>query len=523
MSEHDPGRRRFLLGSGALLGLGACRGPALIAGEAQRPQLLHGLQIGDVHADQALIWARADRTARLQVEWSTDPSFRQVQRVLGPEALEASDYTAKLLLTQLPVDRQLYLRVSFSDVSSPRLFSAPWLGQLRTAPSMPRDIRFLWSGDTVGQGYGISAAIGGMRIYEVMRNRHPDFFIHCGDTIYADNPVPESQPVPEQPGVMWHNLVTPEKSQVAQTLAELRGCYRYNLLDENVRRFNAQVPQLWQWDDHEIINNWSPAKDLTNDQRYHVKSPQLLAANAKRAFLEYAPMVCDADSERARIYRHIPYGPLLDVFIVDMQSYRGPNTPNQQQQQSADTVFMGRPQLQWLKQGLAASRAVWKVIAADMPLGLIVPDQVSPGDLRCEGIANTSGPPLGRELELAELLSFIKAQAIENCVWLTADVHYTAAHYYDPTLARFNDFSPFWEFVSGPLNAGSFGPNQPDDTFGLQVVYQKVSPVMNASPLAGYQFFGEVDIEAATRNLTVTLRDVADNALWSKTLEPKRT
>jgi phosphodiesterase/alkaline phosphatase D-like protein len=34
---------------------------------------------------------------------------------------------------------------------------------------------------------------------------------------------------------------------------------------------------------------------------------------------------------------------------------------------------------------------------------------------------------------------------------LTADVHYTAAHYFDPNKAAFQDFDPFWEFVSGPI------------------------------------------------------------------------
>ena len=56
-------------------------------------------------------------------------------------------------------------------------------------------------------------------------------------------------------------------------------------------------------------------------------------------------------------------------------------------------------------------------------------------------------------------------------MWLTADVHYTAAHYYDPNKAVFQDFEPFWEFVSGPLHAGSFGPNKLDNTFGPQLVY----------------------------------------------------
>jgi len=527
MTEHDAGRRRVLAAGGALVSLAACGAssgvppaPRRSAREVQRPHLSHGLQLGDVHADRALVWARADRPARLQVEWATDPAFKTVQRVLGPVALDASDFTAKLLLDGLPADRQLYLRVSFHDPSSPELQSEPLLAQLRTAPARARNIRFLWSGDTAGQGYGINPSLGGMRIYETMRRRNPDFFIHSGDTIYADNPLQPTQPVPEQPGVLWQNLVTPEKSKVAETLAELRGCYKYNLLDENVRRFNAEVPQLWQWDDHEIVNNWSPAKDLRSDPRYTLKDPLLLAARARRAFLEYAPLSAAGDGGQERLYRQIPYGPLLDVFMLDMQSYRGPNTANDQLEQTPDTAFLGRQQLQWLAQGLAASRAVWKVIAADMPLGLIVEDRDAAGNLVYEGIANGPGPARGRELELAELLGFIKAQRIRNCVWLTADVHYTAAHYYDPKQARHPDFEPFWEFVSGPLHAGSFGPNRPDDTFGLQVVYQKCATVPNASPLAGNQFFGEVDIDAATRHLTVTLRDAADTALYSKTLEP---
>jgi len=54
-------------------------------------------------------------------------------------------------------------------------------------------------------------------------------------------------------------------------------------------------------------------------------------------------------------------------------------------------------------------------------------------------------------------------------VWLTADVHYTAAHWYDPSAAKFQQFDPFWEFVSGPIHAGTFGPGELDQTFGPQL------------------------------------------------------
>jgi alkaline phosphatase D len=168
------------------------------------------------------------------------------------------------------------------------------------------------------------------------------------------------------------------------------------------------------------------------------------------------------------------------------------------------------------------SRATWKVIAADMPIGLIVFDDF----LRksgVEAVAQGDGPPRGRELEIADLLGFIKRARIRNTLWLTADVHYTAAHYYDPGRAVFQEFEPFWEFVSGPLHAGTFGPNPLDNTFGPQPVYVK-APLpeqgQNLPPSEGLQFFGHVAIDGSTSAMTVTLKDVDDRALWSITLEP---
>lgn len=47
---------------------------------------------------------------------------------------------------------------------------------------------------------------------------------------------------------------------VAHSLARFRGNYKYNLLHDNLRAFNAQVPMLAQWDDHEVTNDWSSVK-----------------------------------------------------------------------------------------------------------------------------------------------------------------------------------------------------------------------------------------------------------------------
>jgi len=108
-------------------------------------------------------------------------------------------------------------------------------------------------------------------------------------------------------------------------------------------------------------------------------------------------------------------------------------------------------------------------------------------------------------------------------IGLDRAVHYTAAHYYDPDKAQFQDFAPFWEFVSGPLNAGTFGPNKLDATFRPQLMYVKAPPEgqVNLPPSAGLQFFGEVFIEGASGQMTVTLKDLTGADLWSTTLTPK--
>jgi alkaline phosphatase D len=112
---------------------------------------------------------------------------------------------------------------------------------------------------------------------------------------------------------------------------------------------------------------------------------------------------------------------------------------------------------------------------------------------------------------------------VSGIVLLTADVHYTAAHHYDPARAAFDDFTPFWEFVSGPANAGAFGPNALDGTFGPTAAFVHAPPVANTSPLDGFQHFGEVSIDGHSRELTVHLRDMAGASLWSTTLRPPRS
>ena len=534
-------RRRFLQASAATVaGVAlpnwtlAQSAPAIVTSDAERPQALQGLQFGDPSNGSVIVWSRSDRPARMLIEWSYDEQFNDAYRLIGPYALDTTDFTARQDLSGLEPGSDVFVRVSFQSLNNDRALSEPVTGRIVVPPyrsfdrddapdHLRRDIRFQWGGDTAGQGWGINPYWGGMKIYEAMRQRSPLFFIHSGDNIYADGPISAS--VTAEGGQVWNNIVTPQVAKVAETLDEFRGRYRYNLLDENVRRFNSEVPQIWQWDDHEVTNNWSDSKDLSADARYGEKNVPLLVARGTRAFLDYAPMRPFAAREAQRVYRRYSYGPMLDLFVLDMRSYRGPNTSNLQTTQGDETTFLGREQLEWLKAGLDNSRAVWKVVAADMPIGLNIGDGTTPeGQPRWEAIANGEpGAAKGRELEIAELLGYLKGRRVRNVVWLTADVHYCAAHYYDPGNASFRDFDPFWEFVAGPLNAGTFGPNTLDATFGPQVVFVKAPPPgqSNLSPFSGLQFFGEVNIDAGSGVMTVDLRDIGGVSVFSRKLQPR--
>jgi len=509
MSTIRLSRRRLLATGTAALAL-----PGL-SRAAARPAFTHGLQSGDVAHDGAVIWARADRPARLMVEVSTTESFADARRVAPLDVTGATDYAGKMVLGGLPSDQEVFYRARLVDLTDANAVSEPLTGRFRTAPAARRDVRFVWSGDTAGQGWGIDESRGGMTTYATMLGHEPDFFIHSGDTIYADGPLSPEQDMPD--GGVWRNLVTEEKSKVAETLHEFRHNFLYNMLDANVRAFNAAVPMMAQWDDHETVNNWYPGETLISDDRYSVKSADLLAARANRAFREMMPMR-ESAVEPGRIYRKVAYGPHLDVFFLDLRSYRGPNSANDQADRSGDTHFLGRAQLDWLKRGLAASRATWKVIASDMPIGMIVGD----GD-NFENGANGDGPVRGREHDIAELLSFLRAARVRNTVWLTADVHHTAAHHYSPDRAVVQDFDPFWEFVSGPLHAGSFGPSSYDNTFGPEVVFSRhPGGRANLPPSAGLQFFGRVDIAGDTGVMTVRLLDAADTEHFRRELTPER-
>ena len=340
-----------------------------------------------------------------------------------------TDFTGTTRLRGLPSGEQIHYRVLLADPDDPRRTGEPVPAPSARRPAERRDgVRFLWSGDLAGQGWGINPDLGGYRdlrgdaparpgLLPVQRRQHlrrrPDRGDRrrCPTAASGGTSPPRRSPRSPRP---WPSSAATSATTCSTTTSA---------------RFNAQVPSVVQWDDHEVRNNWYPGRDPATTPATPRRDVDVLAARARRAFSEYFPVSTLRPGARdGRVYRVVRHGPLLDVFVLDMRTYRNANSPGRPDRRTR-RASSAREQLDWLKRELSRSRAVWKVIAADMPLGLVVPDARRQANI--EAVAQGDpGAPLGRELQIAELLRYIKHRRITGTVWLTADVHYTSAQHY---------------------------------------------------------------------------------------------
>jgi alkaline phosphatase D len=165
--------RRTLL-QGLVLATAGCAAPSSLrrtAAPRPAPTLPLGAQLGDVRAGAVTVWGKADRVARLVVEWSEDPRLQKgVHRVEGPVLSGVSDFTGVVDLTGLPAGREVHVRVLADDGGRA---GEAWQGRLLTAPDGPRDVHFTWSADVCGQGWGINPEWGGYKGYGAMRALRP--------------------------------------------------------------------------------------------------------------------------------------------------------------------------------------------------------------------------------------------------------------------------------------------------------------------------------------------------------------
>jgi len=515
---------------------------------AQPLRVTHGVAAGDVTATSAVIWSRASGKSRMVVDYVSatepkSPAFRQI----GPSVDAGSDFTGKVLLDGLSPDTRYLYWVRFVGGQGSGAMSET--GQFKTAPAedMARPLTLVWWGDIGGQSYCRDPE-GGYALFAQMARLAPDLAIANGDSIYSDSTCPPVTALPDHPRNVLspdpetaaHQLITatdPRWKSSSEILAAFRAKWKYNLEDDAYQRFRAQTPHLYQWDDHEVINDWSPGEENLGTIRGvpDARPMSALIGHGRTSFFDYTPIRPDA---QGRIYRSFRFGKLAEIFLLDDRSYRDDNVVpdgtgkavevrlrngERRRLEGKEKTMLGAAQREWLLKGLRDAEArgvLWKIISTDDPLSCVTGsyELFSPEgpmmplytirDGWAAGVRLTAdrdgnqGNPLGFESELRGILTAIKAADVRNIVWLATDVHYGRLLRYEPA----SDLSGlvFHEFIAGPASAISLQPSPLSRTFTPIELFAQGRRSDPARP--SFFNFGVLRI-AADGSLTVEIRD----------------
>jgi alkaline phosphatase D len=225
--------------------------------------------------------------------------------------------------------------------------------------------------------------------------------------------------------------------------------------------------------------------------------PNIVAAG-RNALFDYNPIERNQDDSN-RIFRSFNWGQYLDLFIVDARSYRSQN--HLEDTADNDKTLLGEEQLDWLKQSLNESAALWKIVSIDVPMSIPTGNNapVFGRDAWANGTSEDFSGETGFERELTDLLSSLDDMDTQNLVFLTTDAHWAANINYEIDANDDGDALVFHEFISGPLSAVREMPRDLDPTFNPTTLYAE----------GGIFNFGYLRIEKQddSVNLLVDIRD----------------
>jgi alkaline phosphatase D len=400
----------------------------------------HGISVGDISSERAVIWARTNQDGVMHL------NLKSGKKSIGKytNVTEENDFIGKIHVTDLLPNTSYNFSIWFSSSNKTEQLNVinenSISGQFKTFPSEKEKskVKFAFSGDISGQNICRDKQEG-LPIFNVISSKEPDFFIGLGDLIYADAPC---------------GSIGAYKNEQVETIRmkswkveHFWEYWKYNREDPSFQKFLSRVPFYAVWDDHEVRNDFGPFNDISfpdYPEKIH------LMPHGLKAFLDYNPIQFNKNDNN-RIYRKFRYGKNVEFFILDTRQYRDKNS--QKDNPNQPKTMLGREQVDWLKRSLKNSDAVWKIIISSVPMS--VPTGIFPKEFGRDGWANYD-TETGYEIELLEILNFIRKIKIKKSIWLSSDAHFAEVFQYKP----FKNAPEFivYEVVTGPLNAGLF-PN----------------------------------------------------------------
>lgn len=364
---------RFLAGPRALAKrLVESRGFRRLREGMDASRLLHGPMLGAMSSTSVDLWLRTAGESSIRVLVREPGLDVATARVAQATTRASRDYTAVLRIDGLKPATDYAYEV-YVDGKRVRIDGS---ASFRSFPNADTPSRF-----SVAFGGGSNFAPRFEHMWDRIRAKRPAAFLSLGDTTYYDYP---------------------------DSLASIRYFFYRRQSRPEWRRLTAGVPVFAIWDDHDFAGNDSHGGALP-------KLPRWKHDIVLRAFREnWANPSFGASPEHPGCWHRFSIGQ-VDVFMLDGRYYR--TRPGR-----ADSTMLGAQQKRWLLEGLASSRAVFKVIASPVPMaqGTKAGVQQSATLGEIDGALDTWD---GFAREREEIFDWIAKKRIEGVFLLAADRH----------------------------------------------------------------------------------------------------
>lgn len=208
-------------------------------------------------------------------------------------------------------------------------------------------------------------------VYDKIADEKPDFVVHVGDYIYEETYDRFFKPDNDKRA----RRLTYDRDQPLRTLAQYRRRYAEHKTDAMLQRAHAAAPWIVTWDDHEVANDYAGGNSADKDEKDFIAR----RIAAYRAYFENMPIrlsTLPVREGRRQLYRHLSFGRLLGLSMLDERQYRDPqacrfdNLPGGKNVGLAECpaletnrTILGRAQEAWFDTILTRSTARWSIIA----------------------------------------------------------------------------------------------------------------------------------------------------------------
>jgi alkaline phosphatase D len=348
-------RRRFMgMGTAGVVAATSARvfGSVVGAPRIARPlrcdPFTLGVASGEPWPDGVVLWTRLapepvdgggmpERPVPVHWEVAADEQFRRVAAsgcaVAGPELA----HSIHVEVRGLRPGSWYWYRFRVDNHLSP-------IGRTRTAPAIGASTARVAFALASCQRY----SSGFYTAHRHMSGEDLDVVVFVGDYIYEAPPEPTD--------VRPH-----EGLGEPVTLDGYRNRHAQYRTDPDLQACHSAFPWLVVLDDHELENGWADEVPQHPDVQSRTAFLTRRAA-AMRAYYEHMPLRRSSVPAGIdmQLYRHLTFGDLLDMYLLDTRQYR--SDQNQSRRFDPSRTILGGAQERWLLTNLAGPTARWNAL-----------------------------------------------------------------------------------------------------------------------------------------------------------------